>query len=180
MALMTPAEVITAAFYRKVDAAQIKTTDVEIAEFQYIRPLLTENLYNLVVAAPTTTYATLVTTYIKPCLAFYTKYLNWEDLHLEVSDRGINQLTSQNANPVSNDARTDGRQATLDKANILAEKLRDYVVQQWVAGTSAYSTYMQTSNVYPEAQIVGGFLVDEKEQSQALDETSINILKAKF
>jgi hypothetical protein len=162
MALMTVAEVITAAYTRNVDTNQLKTSDIEMAQFEYIRPVLTENLYDLVVAAPTTTYSTLVTTYIKPCLAYFVKYLTFESFYTEVSDRGINHLTGDNIQTVSSQARSDAKAEVLHKAQILEEKLLDYVQAQYFDGDSDYTTFGQETDVYLEKQFVGGFLVDDE------------------
>lgn len=158
--LMLVSEVITAAFTRKVDTAQIKESDVAMAEFKYIRAILTENLYNEVVAN-TSPYTTLITDYIKPCLAYYTKFLVFNDFFAEVSDRGINQLLSTNAQPVSSQTRTDIREDVLNKANILATKLEDYIQTRYYAGDTLYTKYGQTTNVYNEQRFIGGFLCED-------------------
>jgi hypothetical protein len=158
MALMTIADVITAAYTRNIATSQLKTTDIDIAEFQYIRPALTENLYNAVVA-DTATYATLINTYIKPCLAYFVKYITIENIFVEVSDRGLNHLNSDNATTVGSQQRTDYKTEVLNKANILLEKLVDYVTNQYHAANTLYSLYNNNQNVYEEDKLIGGFLI---------------------
>jgi len=158
MALMTIAEVITAAYTRKVDALQFKAVDIETAEFKYIREALGENLYNEVVA-DTSTYATFISTYIKPCLAYFVKFTTFEQFYTEVSDRGINHLTGQNVQTVSNAARTDAKTEVLNKAQILQEKMIDYVQQQKYENNTLYQKYGQTVNVITEKKIIGGLLI---------------------
>lgn len=161
MALITIAEVKTLAFTRIVDSIQFKDSDIEMAEFKHIRPVLTENLYNAVVA-DTVKYAALVA-YVKPCLAYFVKYLTFESFYSEISDRGINHLTGQNINTVSNAARTDLKNEVLEKAKILQEKMLDYVNQQYFTGNADYALFGNQTNVFPEKQFVGGFLVDDIE-----------------
>lgn len=174
--LMTVAEVITAAFTRKVDAAQIKDADIAIAEWEYIRPILTEGLYNDVVITPSI-YVTLITDYIKPCLAYYVKYLVFNDFMVEVSDRGINQLVSTNANPVSSQLRTDAKLDVLARANILENKLKNYINERYYAGDSIYSEYGNTANIHVEKKLIGGFLCDDDSTptSDGTIESSISI-----
>ena len=168
MALMTIAEVKTAAYARLVDSVQFKDSDIEIAEFKYIRPALTENLYNAVVS-DTTTYAALIATYIKPCLAYWVKYITFESFYSEISDRGINHLTGQNTSTVSNSARTDLKTEVREKALALQEKMMDYVRQKYYEGHTSYQLYKDFTNVYPEKQFIGGFLIQDIEIEDEYD-----------
>lgn len=162
MALMSIAEVKTAAFNRTVDDTQFKLTDIDIAEFKYIREALTENLYNAVVATPAS-YATLITTYLKPALAYWVKYINFENFYTEISDRGINQLTGTNYQTASNQARTDLKTEVLEKARLLTEKMVDYVSTEYYAGNTLFSLYKNESNVHDEPKLIAGFLMDEEQ-----------------
>lgn len=168
MALMTISEVKTAAYTRKVDDNQFKDSDIEMAQFKYIRPILTENLYNAVVA-DTASYTTLITSYIKPCLAYYVKYMTFESFYSEISDRGINHLTGDNFQTSSNAARTDLKNEVLEKARILAEKLTDYVTQRYHAGDSLYTLYGNTTDVYSEKKIIGGFLLEDNSDIEDIE-----------
>jgi hypothetical protein len=158
MALITISEVITAAYTRKVDVLQFKAVDIEAAEFRYIRDALGENLYNEVVA-DTTTYSTFISTYIKPCLAYFVKYSTFEQFFSEISDRGVNHLTGQNFQTVSNAARTDAKTEVLSKANILLEKMIDYVQNEKSKNNSLFVKYGQNVNVIKEKKIIGGLLI---------------------
>jgi len=159
---MTITEVKSAAYTRLVDDIQFKDSDIEIAEFKYIRPILTENLYNYVVAN-NGSYTTLIDTYIKPCLAYYVKYITLEGFFTELSDRGINHLQGQNQQTVSSQARSDYKAETLLKARTLEEKLTDYIQGLYYAGNTDYTLYGDSSDVYTEDQFVGGFLMDDND-----------------
>jgi hypothetical protein len=163
MALMTSSEVISTAFNRTVATTQIKASDIEAAEWEYIRPILTENLYNEVIAN-TSTYSTLISTYIKPCLAYYTKSLIINDFMVDMSDRGLNQLQNTDAQPASGQLRSDLKEDTIKKAKILADKLLDYVQQRYFTGDTLYVKYKDYSNVYSEKQLVCGMLVQSRPQ----------------
>ena len=157
---MTIEQVKTAAFTRKVDNIQFKDSDIAAAEFEYIRPVLTENLYYAVVA-DTSTYSTLINNYISPCLAYYVKSLLVESFYTEVSDRGINHLQGQNTQTVSSQARTDYKAEVLKKAQIFEEKLKDYINQQYYEGNADYTLYRNATDVIPETDLTAGFLIDD-------------------
>ena len=159
---MTIAEVKTAAYTRKVDDIQFKDSDIALAEFEYILPVLTENLYKAVVASPST-YTTLIDTYIKPCLAYYVKSMLVESFFTEMSDRGMNHLQGQNTQTVSGQARTDYKAEVLKKAQIFERKLKDYVNQQYYEGNSDYTLYRNTTDVIPETGLTAGFLIENDE-----------------
>ena len=84
MALITPTEVITIAYVTELDPTMIKAEVIHTAELKYIKPVLTSALYDDVVANPGV-YTTLITTYIKPCLAFFVKYAMLNQQMLETA-----------------------------------------------------------------------------------------------
>jgi len=71
--LITVSEVITLAYITKLDDNLIKDHIIDAVEHTYIKPVLTEPLYNDVVTSPSN-YTDLIGKFIKPCLAFYVKY----------------------------------------------------------------------------------------------------------
>ena len=73
MPLITATETITLAYVTELDPTMIKSEVIQTAELKYVKPVLTTALYEDVVANPDD-YSTLITSYIKPCLAFFVKY----------------------------------------------------------------------------------------------------------
>ena len=73
MSLISSPEVIALAYVTEIDPTMIKTEVIQTAELKYIKPILTTALYDDLIANPAN-YATLITNYIKPCLAFFVKY----------------------------------------------------------------------------------------------------------
>ncbi|MFZ4059084.1 MAG: hypothetical protein ACOYKE_13155 [Ferruginibacter sp.] len=55
---------------------------------KYIIPIVTQSIYNKLIETPGD-YTTLIETFIKPCIAFYVKYLHTYQLSL---DAGITQV----------------------------------------------------------------------------------------
>lgn len=160
MSIVSISQVISTAFNRSVDTKQIKQADVDIAEFDFLRPILTENFYEEVLSAPAS-YSSLITNYIIPAVAYYVKYVVFNDFFIEVSDRGVNHLTSDNATPVSNQARTDAKADAMYKANVLGEKLRDYLEKRKLAQDALYLKYRDFTNVVSEPKMIGGILIDD-------------------
>ena len=73
MSLISSTEVISLAYVTELDPSMIKAEVIQTAELKYVKPVLTAALYDDVVASPGN-YTTLITSYIKPCLAFFVKY----------------------------------------------------------------------------------------------------------
>ena len=155
---MTPTEVISEAYKRSISTNLISTTDIEATEFKYIRPALTENLYNYIVAN-SGSYSTLLTTYLKPCLAYFVKFETFDEIDVEISDRGVNKLINDDTNKISDKQRHDIKSSILDRANLLLEKMIDYVKAQYVDNNTLYTLYNDFSDVQTETKIVGGILI---------------------
>ena len=83
--LITIQEVIEIAYITNIDEALIKEEIIDTAEKTFIMPVLTTNLYYDVVAHPLD-YSALVGKFIKPCLAFYVKYLIYSQQLFETAE----------------------------------------------------------------------------------------------
>jgi len=162
MAFMTPTEVITEAFKRPISTDLVTTQDIEIAQWKYIRPALTENLYEAVVTNTGSVYDTLIDTYIKPTLAYYTKHIIYDEIDTEISDRGVSKLLNDDTNKLSQSQKLDVKETILNKANILLDKMMDYVVQEWSDNNTIYDLYNDFTDVIEEDKIIGGILIKGK------------------
>ena len=83
--LITQNEVIDLAFAIAIDPSAIKDSVIKSAELGYIRPILTPVLFDTVSTDPGH-YSLLIGNYIKPCLAFYVKYLIYNSLFTEKNE----------------------------------------------------------------------------------------------
>lgn len=83
--LSTIREIIETAYITNIDDNLIKEEIVMAAQYQYIKPILTDNLYKDVLANPSE-YSDLVGKFIKPCLAFYVKYLIYSQQLFETAE----------------------------------------------------------------------------------------------
>ena len=175
--LITATQVISEAFNASVQTGQIKDRVIEAAEFEYIRPALTENFYQYVVQNTATvdvidaditesdgrvvTGLQLITDLIIPAEAFYVKYMALNDILFEVSERGGFELLANNTVRMSNQARQDYAESTLKTATQLLEKMVDYIKKQKNNNTAKYDLYRDFTGVSPEKQIIGGLLIND-------------------
>ena len=88
MSIITKSEIITLAYITPIDEADLKDEIIASAINKFIIPIITQTLYDKVIATPGN-YTILIETYIKPCIAFYVKYLHIYQLSL---DAGITQV----------------------------------------------------------------------------------------
>ena len=72
--LTSDTEVVSKAYITLVDSSFIKDEVIDVAQDTYIRPILGDALFADVLANQSN-YTTLIADYIKPCIAFYVKYL---------------------------------------------------------------------------------------------------------
>ncbi len=137
MSLITSSEVISLAYVTELDPTMIKAEVIQTAELKYVKPILTAALYDDVVASPGD-YATLITTYIKPCLAFFVKYamINQQLLETAQYTPGADPSLSPALVEISTavllprDHRRDTMQEVFSIARSKQTLLQEYVIAQ--------------------------------------------------
>ena len=155
MSLISSTEVISLAYVTELDPSMIKAEVIQTAELKYVKPVLTAALYDDVVASPGD-YTTLITSYIKPCLAFFVKYamLNQQLLETAQYTPGADPSLSPALVEISTavllprDHRRDTMQEVLSIARSKQALLHEYVIAQNYA---LYST--------PVSKRVSGFRI---------------------
>jgi len=130
--LITQNEVIDLAFAIAIDTSAIKDSVIKSAELGYIRPILTPVLFDTVSTDPGH-YATLVGTYIKPCLAFYVKYLIYNSLFTEKNE-GKTLIDPTYSITNFPEIRQDTVQDALKTAQNYETAMVDYIVSQHYPG----------------------------------------------
>jgi len=83
MSLLTATEVNQIAFITPIDSALILDEIIQIAETKYINPAITKPIYDDLSVHPGI-YATLISDYIKPYLAYCVKYLLYTQYYSEI------------------------------------------------------------------------------------------------
>ena len=82
MSLLTANEVKQIAFISPIDSALIREEIIQVAETKYIIPALTKPIYDDLSMHPGI-YATLISDYLKPYLAYCVKYLLYSQYYSE-------------------------------------------------------------------------------------------------
>jgi len=137
MSLISSTEVISLAYVTELDPSMIKAEVIQTSELKYVKPVLTAALYNDVVASPGD-YTTLITSYIKPCLAFFVKYamLNQQLLETAQYTPGADPSLSPALVEISTavllprDHRRDTMNEVLSIAHSKQALLEEYVIAQ--------------------------------------------------
>lgn len=138
MPLITASEVVNLAFASNIDPLLIKSQNITHAEEKYIKSLLGPEFYNQVTANPGN-YTTLISTYIKPCLAYFVKYVSFNQLLLETANfnnlRDLDTLAelipSFRSYRISKHLRESVLQEVFNTSKFLAEKLFEYADQNF-------------------------------------------------
>jgi len=144
MSLISSTEVISLAYVTELDPSMIKAEVIQTSELKYVKPVLTAALYDDVVASPGD-YTTLITSYIKPCLAFFVKYamLNQQLLETAQYTPGADPSLSPALIEISTavllprDHRRDTMQEVFSIARSKQALLQEYVIAQNYALYSA-------------------------------------------
>ena len=155
MSLISSSEIISIAYVTELDPTMIKAEVIQTAELKYIKPVLTSVLYDDVVANPGD-YSTLITSYIKPCLAFFVKYamINQQLLETAQYTPGADPSLSSALVEISTavllpkDHRRDTMKEVLSIAVSKQILLQDYVISQ------EYSLYSA-----PVSKRISGFRI---------------------
>jgi len=156
-ALMTSLEIISIAYITELDPAMIKDSFILTTQVQYIKPALTAPLYDDVLLDPEgELYGTLVSDYIKPCLAYFIKatMLNQQLLETSQYTTGSDPALAQSLMDVSNavmispEHRRDIVKEVFTMARYKLSLLTAYVLEQ------EFSLY-----TVPTARRVSGFII---------------------
>ena len=137
MSLISSTEVISLAYVTELDPTMIKSEVIQTTELKYVKPVLTSALYDDVVTNPDD-YSTLITSYIKPCLAFFVKYamINQQLLETAQYTPGADPSLSPALVEISTavllprDHRRDTMQEVLSIARSKQTLLQEYVIAQ--------------------------------------------------
>lgn len=125
MALITTTEVVDRAMTNaNFDTHLIKTTFIEIAELNHVRPFLGKELYDLCVGG---SYVTLVNNYIKDYLAFCVKFEILPDITYNTTSQGVVDNIADFTSPVSEKKLNYLRQETYKKAETFKKKMKQYL-----------------------------------------------------
>jgi len=169
--LITAAKVIELAIINQnVDDAYIKNAFIEAAQFQGLKPILTEDLFDFMVAGTgyDAKHTTLKEEYIWPFLAFKTVEFALPFIQNELTAQGIQINVSEFAKPGTDQQRADLVNAAKRMSDIYAKKITEYIEHEDNIDTFD-EHYESATNIRKDSRIIGGIIfgntVDEDDET---------------
>jgi hypothetical protein len=107
--IVSKAEIKALAFSNNFDINAVKDNIIQIVEWEQLLPILGADFFDDVVANPNN-YTALLTTYIKPYLAWSVKYYLVKGNHIKMGNKG--SMTAQGSNETPADPEQDKRVAS--------------------------------------------------------------------
>jgi hypothetical protein len=158
--LITKAEIIARAFTRQVSESRIPDDIVTACETKYLKTIIGGDFYDAIVATPAS-YTTLLTSYIKPLLAWRVRYMLLPELRTELSDLGILTIQVKDASAVDNELFAQVRDNTL----IVCEEKEKLLTEYLVDNSSSYPLYYPGLDPVRRVDIKGGIIMDKRKET---------------
>lgn len=154
-ALVTAQDVVDNSFTdNTVDPFIIKDYFIEVAQEEHIRPLLSQDLYDVIIAGSLdAAHTTLLNDYIKPCLWFYVKFEVIADMSIHLTSKGTMISDSDFGTAASSRDRNDLQNKAKRMGDTLADKLIRYIDDN----SSSFPTYEGASRNI--TQVKGGIIL---------------------
>lgn len=148
------------------DKALIKNPAIEVAQEEHIRPVLGDDLYDLLVTENgnenlSAVNQVLMNDYIKPALAFYVKYEILNDMGVETGSAGIVQNTSQFATAATDKQRADLQNRAKSQADTMRDKMVRFLEDEDKSGND-YPLYNRGLNVANFTSTKGGVIINKR------------------
>lgn len=125
--MITASEIVTLAFYANYDPADIKSTYIDIAQDNILKPILGDDLYSDVTeASPTPANVTLRDNYCKPLLAFAVKSMVIANTSPRATNIGATYGNVNNAT-ASSEAKDDSINVNDQMVEQLKQRLISYL-----------------------------------------------------
>ena len=159
--LVTALEVIETAFiHTNIDPSLVKDSYIEVSQEEHIRPILTQDLYDLIVSEKTSgTFTglneTLLNTYIKPALSFYVALDLVDHLAIRMNNKGLMINSSETSSPASREERIDIKTRLREQGKTMIDKMNRYLADN----SSSFTTYKNGSSVTITTKLKGGIIL---------------------
>lgn len=160
--LVSAAEVIDVAFINQnVDPSKIKDSYIEVSQEEHIRPILTQDLYDIIVlqkAAGTLTAAnTTLMTYIKPALCFFVAVDIVSHLAITTSNKGIMINASDTSEAATREERKDIQTRYREQGITMLEKMVRFIEHS--DNIASYPLYENGSSSIITTDLKGGIIL---------------------
>lgn len=163
--IATKSELLSIAFARNMSQTKLLDNVVEAAEYKYIRPVLTENLYNAMVADIANAKYLILLAYCKNALAWWVKYTVLPEIFTEISDTGVHQINANNAQTVTDQRFIEVRANTADIAQMHTDRITEYLNDNY----ATFSEYLPSKNPDSNIEIAGGIIFRKNKAAESED-----------
>ena len=164
MSLITKGEVISIAFVRTINPSKIPDHLIGSVEEKHIRPILGDDFYEAVIAAPLS-YSAL-TPYLKNIIANYVKFYILPDIYQETTDTGITVIQGQNRQVSDKNGLEYSRQNALDIGKMLIDICEKYLYDNQ-ASYPLYNAGLEAKN---NIVIAGGIIFKKYDEFNSSEE----------
>lgn len=160
--LITPGEVVKYCIPSKnFDTSLIKTTYIESAELQHIKPVLTKDLWDEIYTqyrsdTLSENNTVLVNDYIKPALAFYVLHTASPLIHIQHTSAGVQINNTEFSTSASSAQRAETQTAILKIADSFVNRMKEYIENN----LTLFPQYSQGNNIDNNTSLVGGIILD--------------------
>lgn len=161
-------------------ADKIRDAIILAAQEEWIRPVLGEAFYHHLQQelsnGELTEYNTiLIEKFVRPCLAFYVKYLALPDLENPLTNTGSQELFGQSSKPISKENKVQKQAAAKRTGDSLAGVLTRFIE----SNKAVFSLYLEENNVRNRVSIRCGVILRKKRKKQPFDVATIQIQNMK-
>jgi hypothetical protein len=143
-----------------VDTALIKDNYIYITQLETVKPAIGEDFYDaLILEVASGTYTglneTLVTSYIKPMLAFYVKARVLPELRLRTTNKGIMINSSDTSDAASKEEVAALQDIAKEMGDALLDEMRRYISDN----SSSFSDYVNSES---ETKISANIIIPKR------------------
>lgn len=166
--LISPDKIRSIAFTNnKISDRFFKDQFIEIAQEQHIRPVLTDDLYDDIVAKnDADTLAgkdkILLEDFVQPALAFYVKWEVLPEMNMQTANKGTRQLGDEVSSASSSKDRADLYAKVKSHADTLRDKITRFIQDE--DNIDDFPLYKRGANVTNTTNFLGGIVVIQDEE----------------
>ena len=157
---VTATQVIANAFTNtNTDTNLIKTTTIEQTQLKHLKPVLTEDLYDLIVTENNATNlsasnTTIFNTYIVPAMYWFVKYDVLVDMQYRSNSKGVNSAFGEFSSTGTNNDLSAVMMSSFMTGLKILERMTVYIEDN----STSYATYTSSENVLNSVSIRGGII----------------------
>ena len=143
----------------KTDVNLIKITNIEQTQLKHIKPVLTEDLYDLIVSennasSLSAVNQTIFDTYIVPSMYWFVKYDVLIDVQYKSNSKGVNQGFGEFSSQGNNNELSYEMHSAFANGLKILERMTKHIEDN----NTDYPTYNSGNNVLNDVKIRGGII----------------------